>query len=191
MDFVQTSILVFGLVAVFLTQVPTDESVKRYACIFGLISQPFFIHATYTSNQEGMFILSICHTFVWIIGFVKSWVLKPKQGVESRTTGQGIDSRQICRTGIDYLHEIKELREKITQGHYDNLYCHKTKMQMLDLLNDAEMISDLEFCANALSSLKIKLSRFGSQKRIPVESAASMTMKIEQIESNFLPMLKY
>jgi hypothetical protein len=69
----QFCILVFGLAAIYLTQ-QKNENLKKYACIFGLLSQPFFIYSTISSEQWGMFVLSVFYTFAWMIGFNNYWV---------------------------------------------------------------------------------------------------------------------
>lgn len=71
---VQVMIVVPGLLAIWLTQQEYKKSWKRYACIFGLISQPFFLYTTYVNNQMGMFILSIFYTYIWFIGFKNNWL---------------------------------------------------------------------------------------------------------------------
>lgn len=73
---IQTIIAVTGLIAIYLTQQERKQAWKKYACIFGLISQPFFIYTTYVNNQMGMFILAIGYTYIWYIGFKNNWLSK-------------------------------------------------------------------------------------------------------------------
>lgn len=72
---VQTIIAITGIIAIYLTQQEKKKEWKKYACIFGLISQPFFLYSTYTNGQIGMFILSIMYTIVWLIGFKNNWLM--------------------------------------------------------------------------------------------------------------------
>ena len=72
----QIFIALFGLTAVYLTQ-QSNEHIKRYASIFGLLGQPFWIYATYTTSQWGMFFLTVCYTYAWLVGFYNTWI-KPK-----------------------------------------------------------------------------------------------------------------
>ena len=72
---IQIIIAVTGFIAIYLTQQESRKDWKKYACIFGLISQPFFLYTTYTNNQIGMFILSIAYTYVWLIGFKNNWLM--------------------------------------------------------------------------------------------------------------------
>lgn len=74
----QAGIVIFGVIAAWLTQ-QRDERLKKYACIFGLISQPFWFYAAIQSNQWGIFILSCIYTGVWLMGFKNYWC---KQGVK-------------------------------------------------------------------------------------------------------------
>ena len=43
---IQIIILLTGAIAIWLTQQP-NEKLKKYACIFGLIGQPFWFYAAY------------------------------------------------------------------------------------------------------------------------------------------------
>lgn len=69
----QIFIALFGLTAVYLTQ-QSNEHIKRYASIFGLLGQPFWIYATYTTGQWGMLFLTACYTYAWLVGFYNSWL---------------------------------------------------------------------------------------------------------------------
>ena len=48
---------------------------KKYACIFGLIGQPFWLYTTYNSEQWGMFILSLFYTYAWWLGIKNNWLM--------------------------------------------------------------------------------------------------------------------
>ena len=72
---VQSIIMFTGIIAIYLTQQENRKDWKKYACIFGLISQPFFLYTTYVNDQIGMFILSIMYTYVWYIGFKNIWLM--------------------------------------------------------------------------------------------------------------------
>lgn len=72
----QIFIALFGLTAVYLTQ-QSNERIKQYASIFGLLGQPFWVYATYTTSQWGMFFLTICYTYAWLVGFYNTWI-KPR-----------------------------------------------------------------------------------------------------------------
>lgn len=75
MILLQVSIAIFGFVAIYLTQQP-DDAKKKYACIFGLISQPMFLYSTFMAEQWGMFLLSIAYTYAWWVGFKSFWLKK-------------------------------------------------------------------------------------------------------------------
>jgi hypothetical protein len=69
----QIGIVFFGVLAAWLTQQANDNR-KKYACIFGLISQPFWFYSAIESDQWGICLLSIIYTLVWLIGFKNYWV---------------------------------------------------------------------------------------------------------------------
>lgn len=70
--FAQIAIAVFGVTAVFLSQ-SRSPVFNRFACIFGLIGQPFWFYATYSTEQWGMFALCFLYTWAWGRGFIIHW----------------------------------------------------------------------------------------------------------------------
>ena len=69
----QLFIALLGATAIWLTQ-QSRESWKRYACFFGIASQPFWFYATYTAEQWGIFGLSFFYTYSWGIGIKNNWM---------------------------------------------------------------------------------------------------------------------
>lgn len=54
-----------------------NAKLRRWGFITGLISQPFWIYATWTGKQLGMFILSIWYTYCIFDGFLKYFIMDP------------------------------------------------------------------------------------------------------------------
>lgn len=73
----QILIAVLGGMAIFLTQ-QKYEALKRFACIFGLASQPLFIWTTYQHGQWGMFALALFYTWSWVLGLYYNWIKPAK-----------------------------------------------------------------------------------------------------------------
>lgn len=71
--FEQLAIGLCGVTAVFLSQ-DARLSRRRYACLFGLASQPFWFYATWKAQQWGIFALSFLYAFSWMRGFVQHWI---------------------------------------------------------------------------------------------------------------------
>lgn len=69
----QIAIAIFGLTAVWLSQC-TSPVLQRWACIFGLIGQPFWFYATYSADQGGMFLLCFAYSAAWLRGFYNHWL---------------------------------------------------------------------------------------------------------------------
>lgn len=69
----QFAIATFGVTAVFLSQSSVDKR-RRYACIFGLIGQPFWFYAAWSSQQWGIFALCVLYTWAWGKGFWSNWI---------------------------------------------------------------------------------------------------------------------
>lgn len=68
----QSIIAITGVVAIFLTQ-SRDKKWQKYACLVGLVGQPFWMMATYQSEQWGMFVLTIFYTLAWLQGIRNFW----------------------------------------------------------------------------------------------------------------------
>ena len=69
----QALLFVFSGMAVLMSQ-DRRQAYRRYACIFGLISQPFWLGITFGAEQWGMFALSVFYTFAWARGFYINWI---------------------------------------------------------------------------------------------------------------------
>jgi len=70
----QIFIALTGAVAIWLSQQEFNIGWKKYACIFGLLSQPFWFYTTLINEQWGIFILSIFYTYSWFLGFKNNWL---------------------------------------------------------------------------------------------------------------------
>lgn len=69
----QIVIGVCGVASVFLSQ-DRRENWRRWACIFGLIAQPFWMYATFIAQQWGIFILAFLYTWGWARGIKTYWI---------------------------------------------------------------------------------------------------------------------
>lgn len=71
--FTQAGLAVTGLIAIYLTQ-QSNDNLKKYAPIFGLLGQPLWYYSTLSSGQYGIFCLTLAYTYMWGIGFYSQWV---------------------------------------------------------------------------------------------------------------------
>lgn len=69
----QAFIAVCGVTAVWLSQDPR-EAYRKWACIFGLAAQPFWLYATYKAGQWGIFFLCFLYAYSWLRGFRNNWL---------------------------------------------------------------------------------------------------------------------
>ena len=69
----QVAIALLGAAAVWLSQ-DRRASWRRWACIFGLMSQPFWLYATWKAEQSVMFVLSGIYAVAWMRGAWVSWI---------------------------------------------------------------------------------------------------------------------
>ena len=73
MNALQLFIAITGGLAIWLANDPRPKW-QRYACLFGLASQPGFLFSTATAGQWGMFALAVFYTGAWGRGFWREWV---------------------------------------------------------------------------------------------------------------------
>jgi hypothetical protein len=73
MTFDQFAIPVLGVAAIWLSQ-DHRPRVARWACVCGLLGQPFWLYATWTAAQWGIFASCLLYTFSWGRGFWRHWV---------------------------------------------------------------------------------------------------------------------
>jgi hypothetical protein len=72
----QIGIALTGVTAIFLTQ-SKHERLRRYACLFGMAGQPFWIWSAVKAGQWGVLALTVLYTVAWAKGVWIHW-LKPR-----------------------------------------------------------------------------------------------------------------
>lgn len=68
----QVAIMLTGVTAIALTQSASAQA-RRYACIFGLIGQPFWFWAAISAEQWGIVFVSALYTLAWAKGVYTHW----------------------------------------------------------------------------------------------------------------------
>ena len=69
----QIAIFIFGVSAIFMSQSP-NHTTQKWACIAGLIGQPFWYYTSFVNAQWGIFAMSFFYTFAWARGFRTYWM---------------------------------------------------------------------------------------------------------------------
>lgn len=62
-----------GVIAIYLTQ-QSNNAIKKYASVFGLIGQPFWFYSAFVAEQWGIFILCFFYAYAWGLGFYNDWI---------------------------------------------------------------------------------------------------------------------
>lgn len=86
----QIAIALFGAFAAWLSQ-STSEVARRWACIFGMLGQPFWFWASWQAQQWGIFAVSVLYAFAWMRGLWGHW-LAPRRSA----FGSGLGTIQIA-----------------------------------------------------------------------------------------------
>ncbi|QIL83897.1 hypothetical protein G7047_14350 [Diaphorobacter sp. HDW4A] len=72
------------------------ESARRWACVFGMLGQPFWFYAAWQADQWGIFVVCVLYALAWMKGLWVYWI-KPRR------------SRAGSRVGtIQFAPEIKK-----------------------------------------------------------------------------------
>ena len=69
----QLALGILGVIAIYLSQ-DRRLRVQRFACLFGLASQPFWFYATWQAEQWGIFALCFLYTLSWLKGAWTHWI---------------------------------------------------------------------------------------------------------------------
>ncbi len=69
----QIFIAVFGVPAIWLSQ-SADPARQRWAPVFGLLGQPFWLWSAVAAQQWGILFLCALYTLAWWRGFHRHWV---------------------------------------------------------------------------------------------------------------------
>ncbi|AWD92355.1 hypothetical protein HOU12_gp49 [Dickeya phage Katbat] len=72
-DFIQVGIGLTGGVAILLSQC-SSPNVRRFACIFGLMGQPFWFWMAYEKQLWVLFFLNSFYAYSWSIGLYNNWI---------------------------------------------------------------------------------------------------------------------
>lgn len=72
---IQAGVFLLTAASVLLSQ-QSNEELKRYACIAGLLVQPLWVHVALTTNQWGVLWLAVLTTMMWSLGFYNYWIKK-------------------------------------------------------------------------------------------------------------------
>lgn len=70
----QIGIALTGVTAIFLTQ-SKRESLRRYACLFGMAGQPFWFWSAISAEQWGVTVLCVLYSLAWAKGCWQHWVV--------------------------------------------------------------------------------------------------------------------
>lgn len=69
----QIAIALTGAVAVFLTQ-SQSANLRRFACLFGIVGQPFWFMAAWKAQQMGVLFVSVLYALAWAKGVHTHWI---------------------------------------------------------------------------------------------------------------------
>ena len=80
---VQTALAILGPAAIWLSQSRSREF-QRWACIVGLVSQPFWFLAVWESKQWGVAVVAVVCALAWLKGLWVHWLApRPPSGVST------------------------------------------------------------------------------------------------------------
>ena len=101
----QLAIAFTGAFAVYLSQDKSPKA-RKFACIFGLIGQPFWFYTTYTNEQWGIFALCFFYTYSWLKGFKNNWLTTKAKKASGSSVLNTLLIMAMCG-GIFWLVQVK------------------------------------------------------------------------------------
>ena len=72
---IQLAIGIMSGLAVWLISEDRNTRRQRWGWLIGLSAQPFWLYATWQSEQWGMFVLSIWYVYAWAKGVRRWWLV--------------------------------------------------------------------------------------------------------------------
>ncbi len=76
-DWAQVGIGFTGGVAILLSQ-QSNDNLKKYACIFGLLGQPFWFWMAIEKGLWVVMALNCFYAYSWALGFYNNWIKEKK-----------------------------------------------------------------------------------------------------------------
>lgn len=128
----QIFIAILGVTAVWLTQQP-NEALKKYACIFGIASQPFWFYAAWASQQWGIFFLCFVYSAAWLFGFYNYWLNKNKSELsdEERLIELSACLGLVCNSSIhraEFLNMANEIFRSLPEEISDKIQLKEAQL---------------------------------------------------------------
>ncbi|WP_404302190.1 hypothetical protein [Alicycliphilus denitrificans] len=78
----QIAIALLGATAAWASQA-RNPGLRRWACIFGLLGQPFWFYASWQADQWGIFAVSIVYLGAWLRGLWVYWLAPRREAQDS------------------------------------------------------------------------------------------------------------
>lgn len=69
----QIAIVLLGPTAIWLSQDARPQW-RRWACVAGMLSQPFWFYTAWQAEQWGVFAVCFLYAASWIKGFWTNWI---------------------------------------------------------------------------------------------------------------------
>ena len=112
----QIFIAVTELIAIWLIQDKRIEY-RKYACVFGLIGQPFWFYASYMADQWGSFILCFFFTAAWLKALKEYWIypdvdIKPSKEEYYELLTDELSKLENGQNRLDYKDYIKRIMKE-------------------------------------------------------------------------------
>ncbi len=87
------AIALLGALPAWLSQ-SHAHSVRRWACIFGMLGVPFWLYASWKAQQWVLLVASVLYALAWLKGLYIHW-LAPDKG---KPVDQGLGTIQLAPT---------------------------------------------------------------------------------------------
>lgn len=196
----QAGIAVFGVLAIWFTQSPNART-RRWACIFGIASQPFFYYEAWISHQWATFGLTIIYGLAWARGLWHGWLKNERAIVKVKDSHGTYDGRNPeppfdvidRRLGLEQLAEKAKAWNALPKGPNDAGPEHNLDMDGSHLRDETDTDFNLLPCVacDAERKLMKAIVALGDACAVHEGPHEWVSMKNAAIESGEMCILCY
>jgi hypothetical protein len=112
----QIFIAVTELIAIWLIQDKRIEY-RKYACLFGLLGQPFWFYSSFMADQWGSFVLCFFFAAAWLKALKEYWIypetnIKPSKDEYYELLIDALNKLENGQNRLDYKDYIKRIMKE-------------------------------------------------------------------------------
>jgi hypothetical protein len=130
--------------------------------------------------------MDLLHYLILSAGLLVLGVYTKKLCFQYSPTNNSVINTEINVRNYHYISELEKVRSLVLDGLRNGSLPISTTNQILDLLNDAAIPADVDYCKSALNAVALKLNRLAVKGQIESDFANRLSSSIRELDTNFL-----